>query len=46
MPRGAVSDPVSVPGGVAIIALVDKRQILSADPANALLSLKQLTIPL
>ena len=39
MTRGTVSDPVSVPGGVAIIALVDKRQILSADPANALLSL-------
>lgn len=46
MQRGTVSDPVSVPGGVAIIALVDKRQILSADPANAMLSLKQLTIPL
>lgn len=46
MTRGTVSDPVAVPGGVAIIALVDKRQVLSADPANALLSLKQLTIPL
>lgn len=46
MTRGTVSDPVSVPGGVSIIALVDKRQVLSADPANALLSLKQLTIPL
>lgn len=46
MTRGTVSDPVSVPGGVAIMALVDKRQILSADPANAMLSLKQLTIPL
>ena len=46
MTRGTVSDPVAVPGGVAIIALVDKRQVLSADPSNALLSLKQLTIPL
>lgn len=45
MGRGTVSDPVAVPGGVAIIALVDKRQVLSADPANAVLSLKQLTIP-
>ena len=46
MERGAVSDPVLVPGGVSIIALIDKRQVLSADPANAMLSLKQLTVPL
>ncbi len=46
LPRGAVSDPVAVPGGVAIIALIDKRQVLAADPSNAILSLKQLTIPL
>jgi peptidyl-prolyl cis-trans isomerase SurA len=44
--RGQVSDPVPVPGGVAIIALVDRRQALSADPADAMLSLKQLTLPL
>ncbi|MFA7440727.1 MAG: peptidylprolyl isomerase [Sphingomonadaceae bacterium] len=44
--RGAVSDPVLVPGGVAIIALVDTRQVLASDPGDALLSLKQLTIPL
>jgi len=46
LPRGSVSDPVAVPGGVAIIAVVEKRQVLSVDPANAILSLKQLTIPL
>jgi peptidyl-prolyl cis-trans isomerase SurA len=46
MPRGAVSSPVPVPGGVAILALVDKRQMLTADPANAILSLKQLTVPI
>lgn len=44
--KGTVSDPVAVPGGVAIIALIDKRQVLSVDPSNAILSLKQLTIPL
>lgn len=44
LPRGAVSNPVPVPGGVAIVAVVDKRQVLSVDPANAILSLKQLTI--
>lgn len=46
MERGAVSDPVLVPGGVSIIALIDRRQVLAADPANAMLSLKQLTVPL
>jgi peptidyl-prolyl cis-trans isomerase SurA len=46
MPRGAVSDPVAVPGGVAIVAMIDKRQVLSADPSNAILSLKQITVPL
>ncbi len=46
LPRGSVSDPVAVPGGVAILAMIDKRQVLSVDPANAILSLKQLTIPL
>ncbi len=46
LPRGSVSDPVPVPGGVNIIALVDKRQVLSADPSNAVLSLKQMTLTL
>lgn len=44
--RGGVSDPVLVPGGVAIIALVDKRQGMAANPNDAILSLKQLTLPL
>jgi peptidyl-prolyl cis-trans isomerase SurA len=44
--RGKVSDPIPVPGGVAIIAMIDKRQVLSANPADAILSLKQLTIPI
>ncbi|TPE61048.1 peptidylprolyl isomerase [Sandaracinobacter neustonicus] len=46
LPRGGVSDPVPVPGGVTVIALVDKRQVLSADPSAAILSLKQMTLPL
>lgn len=46
LPQGSVSDPVPVPGGVNIIAVVDKRQVLSADPSNAVLSLKQLTLGL
>jgi peptidyl-prolyl cis-trans isomerase SurA len=42
----AVSDPIRVPGGVAIMALIDKRQVLSADPLDAVLALKQMSIPL
>jgi peptidyl-prolyl cis-trans isomerase SurA len=44
--RGAVSDPVMVPGGVAVIALVEKRQVLAGDPLDAQLALKQISIPL
>jgi len=46
MPVGSISDPVSVPGGVSIVALVDSRQILVADPRDAQLSLMQMSIPL
>ncbi len=45
LPRGAVSDPFVVPGGVAIVALIDQRQILTSDPGEAILSLKQMTVP-
>jgi peptidyl-prolyl cis-trans isomerase SurA len=41
---GQVSDPIAIPGGVSIIAVVDKRQVLTADPRDAVLSLKQLSI--
>lgn len=43
---GTISDPLPVPGGVAIMALVEKRQVLTADPLDAALSLMQITIPL
>ncbi len=45
-PVTSISDPVRVPGGVAIMALIEKRQFLSADPAAALLSLKQMSLAL
>ncbi len=41
---GQVSEPVHVSGGIAVLALVDKRQVLVADPENAMLSLKQLSL--
>jgi peptidyl-prolyl cis-trans isomerase SurA len=46
MPRGTVSDPVPVAGGVAIVALIDKRQVLAGNPADAILSMKQITVNL
>jgi peptidyl-prolyl cis-trans isomerase SurA len=45
-PATAVSDPIRVPGGVAIMALIEKRQVLAADPREAVLSLKQISMPL
>ncbi|HET9810145.1 MAG TPA: peptidylprolyl isomerase [Sphingomicrobium sp.] len=41
---GEISSPVPVPGGVSLVALVDKRKILTKDPRNAVLSLKQVTV--
>ena len=43
---GQVTDAIPVTGGVAIMALIEKRQVLAADPLMAQLGLKQLTIPL
>jgi peptidyl-prolyl cis-trans isomerase SurA len=44
MSTGQVSAPIPVPGGVSIIAVLDSRKILGADPRNAVLSLKQVSI--
>jgi peptidyl-prolyl cis-trans isomerase SurA len=44
MPTSAVSDPIPVPGGVSIVALIDKRQVLTVDPRDTVLSLKQISI--
>jgi peptidyl-prolyl cis-trans isomerase SurA len=46
MPVGAVSEPIPVPGGFSVIALIDSRQILVSDPRDAQLSLMQLSIAL
>lgn len=44
MQVGQVVGPIDVPGGFSILYLIDQRQILTADPRNAVLSLKQLSI--
>jgi peptidyl-prolyl cis-trans isomerase SurA len=44
MTPGTVSNPIEVPGGVSIIAVQDTRKIMTADPRDAVLSLKQVSI--
>jgi peptidyl-prolyl cis-trans isomerase SurA len=44
MGPGTVSNPIPVPGGVSIIAVQDTRKILTRDPRDAVLSLKQVSI--
>lgn len=41
---GQLVGPIAVPGGYSIIYLIDKRQVLTADPRDAVLSLKQISI--
>ncbi|MFM6853827.1 MAG: peptidylprolyl isomerase [Sphingopyxis sp.] len=44
MQPGQLAGPVEVPGGVSILFLIDKRQVLTADPRDAVLSLKQVSL--
>jgi peptidyl-prolyl cis-trans isomerase SurA len=44
LPVGAYSNPIPVAGGVSIVALADSRQVLVADPRDAVLSLMQMSL--
>ncbi|MCB2072334.1 MAG: peptidylprolyl isomerase [Novosphingobium sp.] len=44
MQPGQLFGPIELSGGFSIIYLIDKRQVLMADPRDALLSLKQISI--
>jgi peptidyl-prolyl cis-trans isomerase SurA len=44
MGPGTISNPIPVQGGVSIIAVQDTRKILTPDPRDAILSLKQVSI--
>jgi peptidyl-prolyl cis-trans isomerase SurA len=46
MTPGTISNPIPVPGGVSIIAVQDTRKILTRDPRDAILSLKQVSVTL
>ncbi len=41
---GQLVGPVAIPGGYSILVLIDKRQVLMADPRDAVLSLKQISM--
>ena len=41
---GQMVGPVEIRGGFSILYLIDKRQVLTADPRDALLALKQISI--
>lgn len=44
MKVGQIAGPIEVPGGFSILYLVDKRRVLEADPRDAELTLKQLSM--
>jgi len=44
MAASTMSDPIAVPGGFSIVAVLDKRKVLTADPRAAILNLKQVSI--
>ena len=44
MQPGQLVGPVEVPGGFSIVYLIDRRQVMMADPRDAVLSLKQISI--
>lgn len=41
---GQLAGPIQIPGGYDIVYLIDKRQVGMADPRDAVLSLKQISI--
>jgi peptidyl-prolyl cis-trans isomerase SurA len=44
MGPGTISNPIEVPGGISIIAVQDTRKTGIADPRDAVLSLKQISV--
>lgn len=44
MQPGQLVGPVEVPGGISIMLMLDRRQVLTADARDAVLSLKQISL--
>ena len=41
---GQIAGPIAIPGGFSIVYLVDSRQVLTTDPRDAVLNLRQLSV--
>jgi peptidyl-prolyl cis-trans isomerase SurA len=41
---GQIAGPIAIPGGFSILYLMDKRKVLTTDPRDAVLSLKQISV--
>jgi len=41
---GQIAGPIAIPGGFSIIYLVDSRQVLTSDPRDATLNLRQMSL--
>jgi peptidyl-prolyl cis-trans isomerase SurA len=41
---GQIAGPIQTPGGFSILYLVDSRQVLTADPRDAVLNLRQMSL--
>jgi peptidyl-prolyl cis-trans isomerase SurA len=41
---GQIAGPIAVPGGFSIVYLVDSRQVLTSDPRDSLLNLRQMSV--
>ncbi len=44
MQVGQIAGPIAIPGGFSIMVLQDSRQILTADPRDAVLNLRQISL--
>ncbi|MEQ1726128.1 MAG: peptidylprolyl isomerase [Sphingopyxis sp.] len=44
MEIGQLAGPIETPGGISILLMIDKRRVLTADPRDAVLSLKQVSL--
>lgn len=44
MQVGQIAGPIDVAGGISLLYVMDKRKVLTADPRDSLLSLKQLSV--
>lgn len=44
MQQGQLVGPIEIPGGFSILYLIEKRKVLTADPRDAVLALKQISI--